>query len=59
MSWAFEFHTVGVEARQRDVRFARVVDMINTLTTAQLNGMLERALCPYINSSLLLLDELG
>jgi DNA replication protein DnaC len=41
------------------VRFARVVDMINTLTTAQLNGTLERALRPYTNPSLLLLDELG
>jgi DNA replication protein DnaC len=38
------------------VRFARVVDMINTLTTAQLNGTLERALRPYTNPSLLLLD---
>ena len=41
------------------VRFARVVDMINTLTTAQLNGTLERALRTYTNPSLLLLDELG
>jgi len=41
------------------VRFARVVDMINALTTAQLNGTLERALRPYTNPSLLLLDELG
>jgi DNA replication protein DnaC len=41
------------------VHFARVVDMINTLTTAQLNGTLERALRPYTNPSLLLLDELG
>ncbi|MGB8852572.1 MAG: IS21-like element helper ATPase IstB [Pirellulales bacterium] len=41
------------------VRFARVVDMINALTTAQLGGTLERALRPYTNPSLLLLDELG
>lgn len=33
--------------------------MINTLTTAQLNGTLERALQPYVQPSLLLLDELG
>ena len=41
------------------VRFTRVIDMINTLTTAQLNGTLERALKQYVNPSLLLLDELG
>lgn len=41
------------------VRFTRVIDMINTLTTAQMNGTLERALKHYVNPSLLLLDELG
>jgi DNA replication protein DnaC len=41
------------------VRFTRVVDMINMLTTAQLNGMLEKKLRQYITPQLLLLDELG
>lgn len=41
------------------VRFARVVDMINALTTAQLRGTLERALRDYTRPQLLLLDELG
>ena len=41
------------------VRFTRVVDMINVLTTAQVNGTLEKALKAYVNPSLLLLDELG
>jgi DNA replication protein DnaC len=41
------------------VRFTRVVDMINVLTTAQLNGTLEKALRHYVKPSLLLLDELG
>jgi DNA replication protein DnaC len=41
------------------VRFTRVVDMINILTTAQINGTLEKALRAYVNPSLLLLDELG
>jgi DNA replication protein DnaC len=41
------------------VRFTRVIDMINTLTSAQINGTLERALKYYVNPSLLLLDELG
>lgn len=41
------------------VRYTRVVDMINVLTTAQLNGTLEKALKAYVNPSLLLLDELG
>jgi DNA replication protein DnaC len=41
------------------VRFTRVVDMINTLTTAQLRGTLERALREYTRPQLLLLDELG
>ena len=33
--------------------------MINTLTTSQLNGTLERTLRQYTNPSVLLLDELG
>jgi DNA replication protein DnaC len=41
------------------VRWTRVVDMINVLTTAQINGTLEKALKAYVNPSLLLLDELG
>jgi DNA replication protein DnaC len=41
------------------VRFTRVIDMINTLTTAQINGTLERALKHYVKPDLLLLDELG
>jgi len=41
------------------VRFTRVVDMINVLTTAQINGTLEKALKQYVNPQLLLLDELG
>jgi DNA replication protein DnaC len=41
------------------VRFTRVVDMINLLTTAQINGTLEKALKAYVNPALLLLDELG
>jgi DNA replication protein DnaC len=41
------------------VRFTRVIDMINTLIVAQINGTLERALKQYVNPSLLLLDELG
>ena len=41
------------------VRFTRAIDMINELTTAQINGTLGKALRPYIKPSLLLLDELG
>jgi DNA replication protein DnaC len=41
------------------VRFTRVVDMINVLTTAQLNGTLEKKLRQYTAPQLLLLDELG
>ena len=41
------------------VRFTRVIDMINVLTTAQINGTLEKALRAYAKPSLLLLDELG
>jgi DNA replication protein DnaC len=41
------------------VHFTRVVDMINTLTTAQINGTLEKKLRQYTTPQLLLLDELG
>jgi DNA replication protein DnaC len=41
------------------VRFTRVVNMINMLTTAQINGTLEKALKQYVTPQLLLLDELG
>jgi DNA replication protein DnaC len=52
---------LGYTACERgiSVRFTRVVDMINVLTTAQINGTLEKALKAYVNPSLLLLDELG
>ena len=35
------------------------MDMINHLTTAQMNGLLGKALECYVRPSLLLLDELG
>jgi DNA replication protein DnaC len=41
------------------VQFTRVVDMINVLTTAQINGTLEKRLRHYTTPQLLLLDELG
>ena len=41
------------------VRFTRAIDMLNVLTTAQLNGTLERKLREYVRPQLLLLDELG
>lgn len=41
------------------VRFTRAIDMINVLTTAQLNGTLEKKLRDYTRPELLLLDELG
>jgi DNA replication protein DnaC len=41
------------------VRFTRAIDMINVLTTAQLNGTLEQKLREYVRPELLLLDELG
>lgn len=45
--------------RGYSVRHVRVVDMINHLTTAQMNGLLGKALKTYTRPSLLLLDELG
>lgn len=41
------------------VRWTRAIDMINVLTTAQLNGTLEKKLREYTRPELLLLDELG
>jgi DNA replication protein DnaC len=51
----------GYTAAERgySVRYTRVVDMINHLTTAQMNGLLGKALKNYVRPSLLLLDELG
>ena len=45
--------------RGHSVRYTRVVDMINHLTTAQINGLLGKALKTYTRPSVLLLDELG
>ena len=51
----------GYTAAERgySVRYTRVVDMINHLTTAQMNGSLGKTLRSYVRPSLLLLDELG
>jgi DNA replication protein DnaC len=52
---------LGYTAAERgySTRYTRVVDMINHLTTAQINGLLGKALKTYTRPSLLLLDELG
>jgi len=52
---------LGYTAAERgySVRYTRVVDMINHLTTAQINGLLGKALRSYVRPGLLLLDELG
>jgi DNA replication protein DnaC len=52
---------LGYTACERgfSVRYTRVVDMINHLTTAQISGLLGKALKTYVRPSLLLLDELG
>jgi DNA replication protein DnaC len=52
---------LGYTACERgySVRYTRVVDMINHLTTAQMNGLLGKTLKTYTRPSLLLLDELG
>ncbi len=52
---------LGYTAAERgySVRHTRVVDMINHLTTAQINGLLGKALKIYTRPTLLLLDELG
>jgi DNA replication protein DnaC len=41
------------------VRWTRAIDMLNVLTTAQINGTLEKKLREYTRPDLLLLDELG
>ena len=52
---------LGYTAVERgySVRHTRVVDMINHLTAAQINGSLGKTLGSYVRPSLLLLDELG
>ena len=52
---------LGYTACERgySVRYTRVVDMLNHLTTAQINGRLANALKTYVRPQLLLLDELG
>ena len=45
--------------RGYSVRYTRVVDMLNHLTTAQINGRLAKALRMYVRPQVLLLDELG
>ena len=52
---------LGYTAVERgySVRHTRVVDMINHLTAAQMNGSLGKTLSSYVRPSLLLLDELG
>jgi len=45
--------------RGYSLRYTRVVDMLNHLTTAQINGSLGKALKVYVRPTLLLLDELG
>jgi DNA replication protein DnaC len=52
---------LGYTAAERGytVRHTRVVDMINHLTTAQINGTLSKTLGSYVRPGLLLLDELG
>ena len=52
---------LGYTACERgySVRYTRVVDMLNHLTTAQINGLLGKALKTYTRPTLLLLDELG
>ena len=52
---------LGYTACERgySLRYTRVVDMINHLTTAQINGLLGKALKTYVRPTLLLLDELG
>jgi DNA replication protein DnaC len=52
---------LGYTAAERgySVRYTRVVDMLNHLTTTQINGRLADALKTYVRPQLLLLDELG
>ena len=52
---------LGYTACERgySVCYTRVVDMLNRLTTAQINGRLAQALQTYVRPQRLLLDELG
>lgn len=52
---------LGYTACERgySVRYLRVVDMLNHLTAAQINGLLQSALKTYVRPQVLLLDELG
>ena len=52
---------LGYTACERgySVRYTRVVDMLNHLTAAQINGLLQSALKSYVRPQVLLLDELG
>ena len=52
---------LGYTAAERgySVRHTRVVDLVNHLTTAQMNGLSGKALKNYVRPSILLLDELG
>ena len=52
---------LGYTACERgfSVCYTRVVDMLNHLTTAQINGRLAKALRTFVRPKLLLLDELG
>jgi DNA replication protein DnaC len=54
-------NALGYTACERgySVRHTRVVDMLNHLTTAQINGLLGKSLKIYTRPALLLLDELG
>jgi DNA replication protein DnaC len=54
-------NALGYTACERgySTRYTRVEEMINHLTTAQINGLLGKALKFYVRPSLLLLDELG
>jgi DNA replication protein DnaC len=45
--------------KRYSVRYTRVVDLLNHLTAAQINGTLGKVLGAYVRPSLLLLDELG
>src|SRR6202043_2308573 len=51
---------LGYTACERgySVRYTRVVDLLNHLTTAQINGCLADALKTYVRPTVLLLDEL-
>jgi DNA replication protein DnaC len=52
---------LGYVACERGIRtrHVRAIDMINALTTAQINGTLDKKLREYVRPQLLLLDELG